>query len=344
MKETSRDADSMTTHAESPASRTFEERLEPHVQGELRAEDIATLQVNIGKYCNQTCRHCHVDSGPHRLAEQMSDDTARHVVRVLCENTEIRVLDLTGGAPEINRVFRVLVSAARRLKREVIDRSNLTVLLEPGQEDLAAYLAAHQVKVIASLPCYLKENVDRQRGNGVFERSIRAIRLLNAAGYGIAGSGLELDLVYNPVGFSLPPAQDALEVDYKRELTARHGIYFNRLLTITNMPIARYRQDLVNAGKLDMYMELLARNFNAATIPALMCRHLISVSWEGLLFDCDFNQMLGMDIGGPARLHIRDFDDNALRNRLIRTASHCFGCTAGCGSSCSGALTLKTAR
>ena len=315
----------------------FDDCLTRSGHADLRAERISTLQVNVGKFCNQTCRHCHVDAGPHRIAEQMTHETARQVVDVLARHPSIETLDITGGAPELNPEFRYLVREAATLKRHVIDRCNLTVLFQDGQRELPQFLAAHRVHVIASLPCYSEENVDRQRGKGVFASSIAALKALNALGYGAENSGLTLDLVFNPQGPSLPPPQAALAADYKREL-AKLGVRFNSLLTITNMAIARFKLDLEHSGKLGKYVELLESKFNPASVDDVMCRTLISVSWDGRLFDCDFNQMLELPLAEKSSAHIRDFDLAALQQRKIRTAEHCLGCTAGAGSSCSGAL------
>jgi radical SAM/Cys-rich protein len=302
---------------------------------------VTTLQVNVGKLCNQACHHCHVEAGPKRT-EIMRRETAERVVHVLEASSGIELVDITGGAPELNPSFRFLVEQARLRGRRVIDRCNLTVLLEPGQEDLPPFLARQGVHIVASLPCYGPENVEKQRGKGVFDGSIEALLLLNGLGYGKPGSGLELDLVYNPVGASLPPAQPQLEARYKEELARRFGIVFGRLLTITNMPIRRFAHMLEREGKRDAYMALLVNHFNPSTVPGLMCRSLVSVGWDGALYDCDFNQMLEMPLGAGedgARLTIWDLDQlGALAGRRIATASHCFGCTAGSGSSCSGAL------
>lgn len=315
----------------------FEDSLSRNGLPDLRAARVSTLQVNVGKYCNQTCRHCHVDAGPHRRAEQMSEETARLVIDVLARHSSLETLDITGGAPELNANFRFLVREARALRRQVIDRCNLTVMYQDGLRDLPQFLAEHRVHVIASLPCYLEENVDRQRGKGVFAASIAALKALNAVGYGDEARGLQLDLVFNPQGPSLPPPQAALEADYKREL-GKHGIVFNHLLTITNMPIARFKQDLLLSGKLERYVELLETKFNPVAVADVMCRTLLSVSWDGRLFDCDFNQMLELPLAERSLAHLRDFDLAALEQRRIRTAEHCLGCTAGAGSSCSGAL------
>jgi radical SAM/Cys-rich protein len=306
----------------------------------LKAREVTTLQVNLGKFCNQVCKHCHVDAGPHRIAEQMTHETAEKVIDVLRKNSTLKTLDITGGAPELNPHFRDLVCEARSLGCHVLDRCNLTVLYVKGQEDLADFLVKHRVKIIASLPCYLKENVDQQRGLTVFEQSISALQWLNDRGYGMETSpqsGLELDFVYNPLGPSLPPNQAALERDYKRELFTRYGIKFNRLYTLTNMPIARFKQDLQQSGRLEKYRQLLEKNFNAQTLPNLMCHSQISVSWDGRMYDCDFNQMLELplQLASPS---IENFDMPLLTARTIRTGEHCFGCTAGAGSSCSGSL------
>ncbi|MCB9760231.1 MAG: arsenosugar biosynthesis radical SAM protein ArsS [Alphaproteobacteria bacterium] len=295
------------------------------------------LQVNLGKRCNQACAHCHVDASPVRR-EQMSAETAAAVLDALRVNPALELLDITGGAPELNANFRMLVEGAHALGRAVMDRCNLTVLLESGQEDTAAFLAAHRVHVVASLPCYLQSNVDKQRGRGVFDRSVTALRRLNALGYGQPGSGLELDLVYNPVGAHLPPAQAGLEADYKRRLAEDHGVVFTRLLTLTNMPIARFAADLARKGDAGAYMDLLVGAFNPATVDGLMCRHLISVGWDGALYDCDFNQMLELPPPG-ARRTIHDLGRaEDWEGAPIAVGAHCFGCTAGAGSSCGGAL------
>lgn len=316
----------------------FDAHLATHGRTPLRRDAVTTLQVNVGKVCNQACHHCHVDAGPKRT-ERMPADVAARVLEVLARSPGVRVLDVTGGAPELCDQFRMLVTGARRLGRRVVDRCNLTILDEPGQEDLATFLAAERVEVVASLPCYGPDNVDAQRGRGVFARSIAALQRLNALGYARPGSGLRLDLVYNPVGPRLPPPQAALETDYKRELATRFGIAFDRLLTITNMPIARFAADLARRGEAAAYLGLLVNHFNPATIDGLMCRALVSVAWDGRLYDCDFNQMLDLPLGGPARRTIWDVDDLAmLAGATIATAAHCFGCTAGAGSSCGGTL------
>lgn len=302
----------------------------------LRALRIDTLQVNVGKRCNQACKHCHVDAGPLR-AEEMSAETAREVIDVLRRHPEIATLDITGGAPELNPNFRYLVTEGRKLGRRVIDRCNLTILSEPGYEDLAVFLADHGVEVEASLPYYLADRTDSQRGLGVFDRSIAGLKLLNRLGYGDPGSGLVLNLVYNPTGAFLPPAQAAVEADYRKELERRHGVRFNSLFTITNMPIARFRSFLERTGNYDRYMDKLKSAFNPAAAANVMCRSLISVGYDGTLYDCDFNQMLELGLE-EGRRHIRDFDAYVLARRCIATGPHCLGCTAGAGSSCGGAV------
>jgi radical SAM/Cys-rich protein len=302
----------------------------------LRAGGIQVLQVNVGKLCNQTCHHCHVDAGPDRQ-EVMSQATMQMCLDVL-ERTKIPTLDITGGAPEINPWFRWLVSAARRLGCKVIERCNLTILLTAGRRDLPAFLAEHEVEVVASLPCYLAENTDAQRGEGVFAKSIEALHRLNDVGYGRTGSGRVLTLVFNPRGPSLPPSQAALEAAYRRELWQRYGIVFNRLYTITNMPISRFLDDLLSKSQFDPYMQKLIESYNPGATDAVMCRTTLSVGWDGRLFDCDFNQMLDLGLGDDLPQHIGDFDELLLARRRIVTGQHCYGCTAGCGSGCQGAL------
>lgn len=308
--------------------------------GSLRRASIDTVQINVGKLCNQACLHCHVDAGPKRT--EIMDRDMLECALDLVRAADAQTVDITGGAPELNPSFRYAVEAMRREGRHVIDRCNLTILFEPGQEDLAEFLATMQVEIIASLPCYSEENVTKQRGQGVYDKSIQALQKLNALGYGQAGSELTLNLIYNPVGAHLPPPQAQLEEDYKRELGRRFGIVFNQLYTITNMPIARFAHSLERDGQLDTYMELLASAFNPATLDGLMCRHQVSVGWDGFLYDCDFNQMLDMRLGNgsPLRLGQQSADEllQALANRDILLGSHCYGCTAGAGSSCGGAL------
>ena len=304
----------------------------------IQRGQLEILQVNLGYLCNQTCQHCHVDAGPKRK-EQMDRETVDHLIDFL-DKTNIKVLDLTGGAPEMNEHFRYLVKAARELGLHVIDRCNLTILNEPGQEDLAEYLAEYQVEVVASLPCYLKDNVEAQRGKGVYQSSIDGIRKLNALGYGIEGSGLKLNLMYNPQGPSLPPPQLSLEADYKRELKQREAVEFNKLFVLVNMPIMRFGSMLVSKGQFDNYMLLLKESYQASNLQGVMCRNLISVDWQGYVYDCDFNQMLGLPLqaAGQHKTHLSKIDFDELTGNSIVTGDHCYGCTAGQGCSCSGAL------
>jgi radical SAM/Cys-rich protein len=308
-------------------------------RSQLERRSVSTVQVNVGKLCNQACHHCHVDAGPKRT-EQMATDIADLVIRLLAASSSVRTLDITGGAPELNPNFERLVVAAREAGLNVIDRCNLTVLFEPGMDGLVDFFVRHRVHLVCSLPCYTAENVDRQRGSGVFEKSIAALRALTARGYGERHSGLRLDLVYNPPGDSLPPPQRALETDYKRRLAEDFAIRFNGLLTIANMPISRFAEDLARKGRLDAYMALLVNHFNPATLDDLMCRDLVSVAWDGTLYDCDFNQMLELPIlDGKRAKRLTDlasFDD--VGDSRIATGSHCFGCTAGAGSGCNGAI------
>jgi radical SAM/Cys-rich protein len=299
----------------------------------LRRAALTTLQVNVGRRCDLACHHCHVEAGPKRT-EALGERGAERVLELLAAHPALELLDLTGGAPELNPHFRRLVSGARRLGRRVIDRCNLTVLLLPGQEDTAAFLAA---EIVASLPCYGPENVDRQRGRGVFAGSLEALRALNRLGYGLPGSPLVLHLVYNPQGDTLPPPEEELEARYRGELREGFGIEFHRLLTITNMPIRRFARSLQREGRLESYLGLLVNHFNPATVPGLMCRSLVSVDHEGRLYDCDFNQALGLPMPGAPTLW-EGADLGAFEGRAIATGSHCFGCTAGRGSSCGGAL------
>lgn len=314
----------------------FAKTLAAHGLESLTASGIEVLQINVGKLCNQTCRHCHVDAGPDRR-EVMSRETLAECLKVLSK-TDIPIVDITGGAPELNPHFRWFVAEVRRLNRHVIDRCNLTVLLTGGQETLPEFLAAHSVEVVASLPCYLEKNVDSQRGDGVFERSITALRILNALGYGRADSDRKLNLVYNPLGPSLPPPQEKLEADYRRELEVRYGIVFNRLYTITNMPISRFLDELLTSGRYEAYLEKLHATFNPAAVNGVMCRTTLSVDWQGRLYDCDFNQMLELGLFPELPQHIRDFDWTRLSARRIATGKHCYGCTAGAGSSCQGSV------
>jgi radical SAM/Cys-rich protein len=305
----------------------------------LRRCDLTTLQVNLGYRCNQSCVHCHVNAGPNRT-EEMSAETIDEVIACLAREPGIGTLDLTGGAPELNAHFRRLVSAARARGVDVIDRCNLTILEEPGQEDLADFLAAQGVEVVASLPCYLEDNVDRQRGKGVFDSSVRGLQRLNALGYGRAGSALRLNLVYNPQGPALPPSQVGLEAAYREHLFEHFGVVFDKLFTLANMPIQRFGSMLVSKGEFDAYMQLLRGAHREENLGQVMCRSLVSVDWQGYLYDCDFNQQLGLPIhgAGPSRMHISELSSGAFVGRSIRVADHCYGCTAGQGSSCGGAL------
>ncbi|MFK7824646.1 MAG: arsenosugar biosynthesis radical SAM (seleno)protein ArsS [Oligoflexales bacterium] len=322
-----------------PASKWtgFSAKLKEH-EITLTREAITTLQINIGKLCNQTCLHCHVEAGPHKIRENMSRETVDKIINLLKNSQETDTVDITGGAPELNPNFRHLVENCRSLGKEVIDRCNLTVLFEKGQEDTAQFLASQGVKVVASLPCYSKENVEKQRGDGVFDKSIRGLQNLNELGYGKDGSGLSLDLVYNPGGAFLPPAQKELEIEYKNRLKEDFGISFNQLYVITNMPIKRFLFDLKKSKQYDTYMKLLSENFNVSAVPSLMCTNLISISWDGKLYDCDFNQMLELPTGHKAK-NIEELNSlSELIGAKVIIADHCLGCTAGAGSSCTGAL------
>jgi radical SAM/Cys-rich protein len=314
----------------------FQTKLDEH-KYDLRKSSIDILQVNVGKLCNLTCSHCHVESGPTKIRENMDRITAEGAVRLM-DILGSQSLDITGGAPELNPNFRYLVEEGRKRGMHVIDRCNLTVLFEKGIEDLADFLAGHQVEIIASLPCYCKDNVDQQRGSGTFVKSIEALQWLNRLGYGQEHSPLMLNLVYNPIGPHLPPAQGKLEADYKKRLKEDFGIVFNRLYTITNMPITRYAKYLKAFHQLENYKELLINNFNPHTLDSLMCRNTLSISWDGKLYDCDFNQMLSMGMGNGKSFTVFDVSRADLENWMVLTADHCFGCTAGCGSSCQGVL------
>lgn len=300
-----------------------------------KRQGLQTLQLNLGNLCNQACNHCHVGAGPDQK-DLMTKETMDRILHLLKGEHDIRVVDLTGGAPEMNPYFRYLVKALRQLDLEVIDRCNLTVLSEKGQEDTAQFLADHQVQVIASMPCYLEENVDAQRGNQVYRRSIEGLKKLNALAYGIENSPLTLSLVFNPSGMGLPPAQGALENDYKAYMSEQHGIVFNQLLTITNMPIKRFKTAMEKMGKLKDYEAQLVAKFNPQAAENVMCKDLISVSWDGRLFDCDFNQALDIPVNSGKNLwdlaSLKEVDDD------IVFKNHCYGCTAGSGSSCKGAL------
>lgn len=315
---------------------SFAQKFEQHGLA-LHREQTQVLQINVGKKCNQTCTHCHVNAGPART-EIMTRATMDRIVKWL-PHTNILKVDITGGAPETNPDFRYLVERLKNLapSRHVMDRCNLTILFEPGQEDLAAFLAYHEVEIIASLPCYTLANVDSQRGNGVFEKSIRALQLLNTLGYGYDES-LQLHLVYNPLGAHLPGSQGGLEAAYKTELESRFGIVFNRLYTLVNLPIARFASWLRRTNQFENYQELLVNAFNPNTVGGLMCRSMLSVDWRGEVFDCDFNQMLGLHWGNGHPLYLWDVDPQQVVEHTIVTGEHCFGCTAGSGSSCGGAL------
>ena len=326
----------MAAVSDSLSGPQFDAALARHGLGALKRNSPTTLQVNVGKLCNQACHHCHVDAGPRRT-ERMTRETAERVVEVIAASSRVETVDITGGAPELNPNFAMLVERARALGRKVIVRCNLTVTLEPGMEWLAEFYRRARVELVCSLPCYTAENTDRQRGAGVFDKSIAAMRQLNAAGFG--RGELRLDLVYNPIGASLPPPQAELEEQYRGELARNFGIVFDRLLTITNMPIARFANQLNSTGSHSAYMSLLVNHFNPATVDALMCRDLVSVGWDGRLYDCDFNQMLEIPIGATAASTIWEVDDvGTLAGARIATGSHCFGCTAGVGSSCGGAI------
>ena len=314
---------------------SFSETIQEHIGPTLRAEKIEILQVNVGKLCNMTCRHCHVDAGPDRR-EIMTRETIDHCLSAI-RDSEIKIVDLTGGAPEMNPDFRYFVEQAKSLGCHVIDRCNLTILLANGFTDLPEFLAENEVEVVASLPCYLEENTDSQRGDGAFRESIRALRRLNECGYSQADSQKLLTLVYNPVGLSLPPDQESLESQYRKVLREQYAVEFNRLFTITNMPISRFLEDLLAQEKFDEYMKKLIDAFNPATLNGLMCRNLISVGWDGQIFDCDFNQMLELPVNNECPKTIDQFSLPLLEKRTIATQQHCFGCTAGAGSSCQGA-------
>lgn len=320
---------------ETRAHVAFDDKLAAHGLS-LRAGRVETLQVNVGKLCNQACKHCHVDASPART-EVMTRETVEQVLDAV-RRFRVPTLDITGGAPELNPSFRHLVSEARRAGASVMVRHNLTVMFEPGQEDLPEFFRAHDVEVISSLPYFLGQQTDAQRGPGVFEKSIEALRRLNAVGYGREGGALKLNLVYNPVGAFLPPSQAAIERDFKRELLARHGVTFDQLYTITNMPIRRFLEYLRRSGNEERYMRKLVEAFNPATVEGLMCRTLVSVDWTGRLFDCDFNQMLELGVACELPQTISDFDPSLFEGREVMTGAHCFGCTAGAGSSCGGAV------
>lgn len=302
----------------------------------LRAGAVETLQINVGKLCNQACKHCHVDASPRRT-EVMTAEVAEQVLDAV-RRFRFNVIDITGGAPELNPSFRRLVSESRASGSRVMVRHNLTVMFEPGQEDLPSFFRAHEVEVVSSLPYFLGQQTDAQRGPGVFDKSIEALKRLNAVGYGVEGGGLTLNLVYNPVGAFLPPPQASIETDFKRELLARHGVTFDRLYTITNMPIKRFLEYLRRSGNEERYMRRLVEAFNPASVEGLMCRTTLSVDWTGRLYDCDFNQMLGLGVDERLPQTVAEFDADRFDGRAVSTDAHCFGCTAGAGSSCGGAV------
>ena len=331
-------ASAQIARLDAPAlDREFGEALKESGLFPLRPTRIDIFQINVGKLCNQTCRHCHVDAGPDR-SEVMTRETMEECIAALAE-TDILTVDITGGAPELNPDFRWLVDACRALDRHVIDRCNLTILELPSQRDLAEFLASRRVEIIASLPHYRAPNTDRQRGDGVYEKSIAALRRLNALGYGDGVSGLRLVLVTNPVGAFLPAAQASLEAEWKRELLRLHGVRFDALYCLANMPISRYLEWLIESGNFESYLERLVQSYNPAAAANVMCRNTISIGWDGRLYDCDFNQMLELGVEPSAPQHVRDFDRAALEQRAVVLGRHCFGCTAGAGSSCGGATT-----
>ncbi len=318
---------------------SFHEKLRLNGMFPLQASGIDILQLNLGKMCNQTCKHCHVDAGPDRK-EIMSRSTMQLCLDVL-KNSDIGVVDLTGGAPELNPDFRWFVEQIKKLGKHVMVRCNLTIILANKRfHDLPEFFKQHQVEVVSSLPSFTQDRTDRQRGDGVFEDSIKALQMLNQVGYGKDGSGLILNLVYNPAGAFLPPSQTALEKEYKMELASRYNIVFNQLFVITNMPISRYLDYLLNSGNYQRYMDKLISAFNPVSVQNLMCRYTLSVGWDGYLYDCDFNQMLDLKVSASDNQHISDFDFETLKDRNIVVKQHCYGCTAGEGSSCGGSLTI----
>ncbi len=314
---------------------SFTAQLNAHDAGPLRRAPLSELQVNVGRLCNQACNHCHVDAGPKRK-EIMAWETMERILE-WTKRAGLTKVDITGGAPEINPHFRQFVDGFIAIGATITARCNLTVLFEPGQEDLAAWYAKRRVRLVCSLPCYSRKNVDAQRGRGAFDKSIEALKLLNMYDYGV-DERLALDLIYNPIGATLPPSQHTLERDYKQRLFEDFGIRFNRLLTLTNLPINRFAHYLDNTGQRESYQQLLVDNFNPQTVPHLMCRHLLSVDWRARLYDCDFNQMLDLPLGAQPWRYLWDIDVDALENSTIAVGAHCFGCTAGNGSSCGGSL------
>jgi len=316
----------------------FQEKLEQSALYPLKPAQIEIFQVNIGKMCNQTCRHCHVDAGPDRK-EIMTKETMQQCIEVLKNNLQLKTVDLTGGAPEMNPNFRWFVEEIKKLDRHIIVRCNLTIILANKKyHDLPEFYKLHNIEVVSSLPFYTQDRTDRQRGNGVFEDSIKALQMLNEAGYGKEITGLILNLVYNPAGAFLPPSQQSLEKEYKEALKQQYGIAFNNLFTITNMPISRYLDYLLTTGNYESYMEKLVNAYNPVAAANVMCRNTISIGWDGYLYDCDFNQMLDLKLDGTVK-HISQFDTSILKERNIIVNQHCFGCTAGSGSSCGGAVT-----
>jgi radical SAM/Cys-rich protein len=316
---------------------SFENNLSKIDHYPLKPAELEILQINVGKMCNQVCDHCHVDAGPHRK-EIMTRETMEQCLAILRSEKSIHTVDLTGGAPEMNPDFQWFVSQIRALGKKVIVRSNLTILVSnKTYKTYPKFFAEQGLTVIASLPCYTAENTDKQRGDGVFDKSIKALHMLNDLGYGVEGSGLVLNLVYNPVGAHLSPSQAKLEQDYKKMLAEHFNIVFNQLFTITNMPISRYLDFLVKEGKFEMYMDVLVNAFNPSVVEGLMCRNTLSISWDGWMYDCDFNQMLELKVDHPKQ-HIKDFNAQLLQERAIQLNQHCYGCTAGTGSSCQGAL------
>ncbi len=316
---------------------SFEEKYLEVGEGELRTGKIEIMQINLGKMCNQVCKHCHVDAGPDRK-EIMTKETMQLCLDALA-SSDIQTVDLTGGAPELNPDFKWFVTEIKKLDKHIIVRSNLTILVTNGFEDYPEFLAKNKVEIVSSLPYYKASFTDRQRGNGVFAKSIKAMQILNELGYGKEDTGLIFNLVYNPVGAFLPPGQECLEKDYKRELAKNFGLVFNNLYTITNMPISRYLDYLLASGNYEDYMTKLVNAFNPAAAANVMCKYTLSVSWEGNLYDCDFNQMLELPVSEGAPRHIKDFNQAQLEGRKIIAGQHCFGCTAGAGSSCGGELT-----
>jgi len=298
---------------------------------------VETLQINLGYLCNQACLHCHVNAGPTRK-EQMTLDTIEEIVQLI-DNVKPKMVDLTGGAPELNVHFKYLVTEITKRRISIIDRCNLTILSEPGQEDLTQFLSKHKVIVTASLPCYSEENVNSQRGDGVFDRSVDGLRQLNGAGYGKGNPDLQLHLVYNPIGASLPPPQKTLEKEYKQHLSENYSVSFDSLLTITNMPIKRFGSTLISRGEFGSYLQLLESSYQEKNLESVMCKTLLSIDWEGYVYDCDFNQMLGLPFGDTEKkTHVRDLKMAEIEGNPIAVRDHCFGCTAGNGSSCSGAM------